>query len=334
MKNLKDVAKEAGVSTATVSRYINNVGFISDELKSKINKAIKELNYYPNKVARSLSKGKTGIIGIIIPDITNPFFPELVKGASDLLITKGYHVHLCSSENDFKKEELFLRDFQSMRVDGIIIVPSDSEKRDSNIFNEIMCPIVMADREITGLDIDIIVFSNKKGAYDAVNYLIQNGHKKIVFLGGSIVTVTAQKRSSGWEKAMKENNLSIDNLSYWGDYSVESGYLMMNDVFNKLNKIDAVFASNDLIALGAIQSIKEKGLSIPNDISIVGFDDIYICKFLTPPLTVIHQPIYEIGSRAVELLLNRISKKKNNNTTKRIVLTGELIIRGSVNKKA
>jgi len=333
MVNLKNVAKEAGVSTATVSRFINNKGYISDSLKKRIRLAIKKLNYYPNKVARNLSKGSTRIIGIIIPDITNPFFPEIVKGVSDLLFQKNYYVHLCSSENDPKKEETFLRDLKSMWIDGIIIIPSDSENRSFDVFNKSTCPIVIIDREIIGLELDMVIADNKNSAYTATDYLIENGHKKILFLGGLAFTLTAQKRFQGWEKAMKENNLPTDGLYLWGKFTIESGYKMMLEAFNNLSSIDAVFASNDLIALGAIKAIREKNLNIPKDISIIGFDDINISKFLTPPLTVIHQQIYQMGRKASEILLDRIKKKGKEYVIKKIIVPGELIIRESVSRR-
>lgn len=332
MSNLKDVAKKSNVSIATVSRYINNKGFISDKLRSRIESAIKELSYSPNRVAQGLSKGRTGTIGIIIPDITNPFFPELVKGASDYLFIKDYHVHLCSSDNDPKKEELFLKDFQSMWVDGIIIAPSDSENRDFTIFNQIKCPKVIVDREIIGLDVDLVVVNNEKGSLDAVNYLIENGHKKIIFLGGSKYTVTAQKRYSGWKKAMESANLITENLAFWGNFSTESGYQMMKEVMKNIKNIDAIFASNDLLALGVIEALREKGLNIPKDISIISFDDIYVSRFLTPPLTTIKQPIYEIGKKSAEILLYRILKKSKRSSFKKLVLEGNLVIRNSVRK--
>lgn len=332
MPNLKDVAKKSNVSIATVSRYINNNGFISSELRSRIDIAIRELNYSPNRVAQSLSKGRTGIIGIIIPDITNPFFPELIKGASDFLITKNYYVHLCNSDNDQKKEELFLKDFQSMWVDGIIIAPSDSENRDFTIFNQIKCPKVIVDREIIGLDIDLVVVDNEKGSFDAVNYLIKNGHKNIIFLGGSKYTVTAQKRYSGWKKALESVNLVTENHAFWGNFSTESGYQMMKVVMENVKNIDAIFASNDLISLGAIEALREKRLNIPGDISIISFDDIYISKFLTPPLTTIKQPIYEIGKISAEILINRILNKNKRSSFRKVVLEGKLVIRDSVRK--
>jgi len=203
MVSLKDVSKKANVSVATVSRYINNVGFISKELRCRIKSVIEELNYSPNRVAQSLSMGKTGTVGIIIPDISNPYFPEIVRGASDFLFEKGLHVHLCNSDSDSKKEELFLKDFKSMWVDGVIIAPSDSENANFDIFNKIKCPTVIIDREITGLNIDLVVINNEKGAYEAVDYLIKNKNRKVVFLGGPKFTKTAWKRYIGWKKAMK-----------------------------------------------------------------------------------------------------------------------------------
>lgn len=334
MVNLKDVSIKAGVSTATVSRHINNKGFISKELKQRINKAIKELDYYPNMVAKSLSKGYTKVIGIIIPDITNPFFPELVRGVFDFLIKKNYHLHLCNSDNDPKKEELFLRDFKAMWLDGIIIAPSDSENRDIGIFNEITCPKVIVDREVLGLDADLVIINNEKGAYDAVSYLIQQGHKRIVCLSGLKYTLTAQKRYEGWRKAMIENGFLTEGLEFWGKFDINSGYQMMNEALKKLNFIDAVFASNDLIALGAIHAIKEKKIKIPEEISIMGFDDIYVDQFLTPALTTFKQPTYEIGVKSAELLLERIAKRnKKNITKKRIIIEGNLVIRDSVKNK-
>jgi LacI family transcriptional regulator len=329
---VKDVAKLANVSIATVSRYINNVGFISGELKSKIERAIKELDYYPNKIAQNFSKGRTGTVGIIIPDISNPFFPELVRGVSDFLFGNNLHVHLLNSDNDPDKEELFLKDLQSMWVDGIIIAPSDSENRNFNLFNQIQSPKVILDREIIGLSTDLVVVNNKKGSFEAVKYLISNGHRSIVFLGGLRFTLTAQKRYSGWMRALTENHIYDKDYEFWGEYSIDSGYRMMQEVFEKIGKVDAVFACNDLISLGAMQAVEERKYKMPDDISIVGFDDIYLSKFLKPPLTTVRQPTYEMGETAARLLLSRIENNEEYEPEK-IVVEGQLIIRGSVAKR-
>ena len=332
MVTIKEIAKKARVSVGTVSKVLNYNETVSEINRKKVIKTIKELNYTPNRIARSLSKGKTKNIGFIIPDITNPFFPALVKGASDILISKGYYVHLCSSDNDPDKEDLYINDLKSMWADGIIIAPSDTENRNISVFNTIMSPFVVVDREIEGLNKDLVIINNKKGAYEAVNYLINNGHKKIVLLAGPKHTKTAQNRFKGWKKAVDEKKLFKEEFAFWGKFTIDSGYEMMKKVFNNLGKVNAVFACNDLIALGAIQAIEEKKYKIPRDISIIGFDDIYLSRFLKPPLTVVRQPIYDMGKIAGEILLDRMTNSSDF-IPKKVVIEGKLVIRGSVSSK-
>ncbi len=332
MITIKEIAKKSGVSVGTVSKVLNYDMTVGEINRKKVMRTIEELNYKPNKIARSLSKGKTKNIGFIIPDITNPFFPALVKGASDVLISEGYYVHLCSSDDDPDKEDLYINDLKSMWVDGIIIAPSDTENRDVSVFNTITVPIVVVDREIEGLNRDLVIINNKEAAYEAVNYLIDNGHKKIVLLTGPEYTKTAQTRFEGWKKAVGEKKLFKKELVFWGRFTIDSGYEMMKKVFDNLGKVDAVFACSDFIALGAIQAIEERGYKIPDDISIIGFDDIYLSRFLKPPLTVVRQPIYDMGKTAGEILL----KKMNNISDfvpERVVIKGKLVIRGSVSRK-
>ena len=249
MVTIREIAKKAGVSVGTVSKVINYDETVSGINKRKVIRIIKELNYRPNRIARSLSKGKTKNVGFIIPDITNPYFPELVRGASDLLISNGYYVFLCSSDNDANKEDLYINDLVSMWIDGMIIAPSDTENRDISIFNKIISPFVVVDREIKELNKDLIIINNKKGAYEAVNYLISNGHKRIVILAGPQYTKTAQNRFRGWKKALEEKDLFQEEFVFWGNFSIDSGYEMMKKVFDYLGKVDAVFACNDLIDL-------------------------------------------------------------------------------------
>ena len=332
MVTIKEIAKKAGVSVGTVSKILNFDESVTEKNKNKIIKTIEKLNYKPNRVARSLSKGKTKNIGFIIPDIKNPFFPEIIGGVSEVLVSNGYYVFLCSSDNDTYKEDLYIDDLVSMWVDGIIIAPSDTENRDINVFNNILSPLVMVDREIKGLKRDLVIINNKKGAYDAVKYLIESGHKKIAVLAGPEYTNTAQNRLAGWKMSMEENNLFKEEYIFWGNFSIESGYEMMKEVFSRLGLVDAVFAGNDLIALGAIQFIEEKGYKIPDDISIVGFDDIYVSSFLNPPLTTVRQPASKMGKVAAETLLNRI-KSPEEFKPEKFVIEGDLIVRKSVKRK-
>ncbi|GAH81412.1 unnamed protein product, partial [marine sediment metagenome] len=174
--------------------------------------------------------------------------------------------------------------------------------------------------------------NNKKGAYEVASYLISNGHRRIVILAGPQYTKTAQDRFMGWKKALEEKALFREEFAFWGNFSIDSGYEMMKKVFNNLGKVDAVFACNDLIALGAIQAIEEKKYKIPDDISIIGFDDIYLSRFLKSPLTTVKQPIYDMGKIAAEILLDRMSSSKDF-VPKKVVIEGNLIERGSVAKK-
>jgi len=330
--NIKDVAFKAGVSATTVSAYLNKSAPVNVKTAKRIEEAIKELGYIPNLIARSLSSGVSNNIGFIIPDITNPFFPEIVKGASEILSSKGFYLHLCNADNNPENEDSFIKDLESMWVGGIILAPSYSENRNLEVLNNTKVPLVIIDRDIKGIKKDMVVINNQKGAYEVTKYLIENNHKKIIFLGGPGYTMTAQNRFKGWKKAMQEANILDANLSFWGDFTIESGYKMIENILNTPNNIDAVFACNDLIAIGAMEAIDNKGLKIPDDISIIGFDGIYISKFTKPKLSTYQQPIYEIGKIAAELLINRIKKTKKPKT-KKLVIDGNLIIRETVARK-
>lgn len=333
MTTIKDVAKKAGVSVGTVSNAINNIDIVSENTRRKVIKAIKELNFKPNSIARSLSKGKSNNIAIIVPEINNPFFPELIRGITDYLETKGYYAIIRNTDGSEKKEEIFIRDLNSLFVSGMIITPTDTNGRNFQILSELKVPMVIVDRESDTLKEDIVIVNNHKGAYEAVSYLINCGHKIIIILCGSKHTKTAQNRYIGWEKAMKENGLFNNDYIYWGDFTIDSGRKNMDEVLKKFKKVDAVFASNDIIAIGAMQAIRENGLRIPEDISIIGFDDISFSKLLYPPLTTIRQPVYEIGSMASEILLKKIEGKNQQKNVCRYVIDGELVIRDSVANK-
>jgi LacI family transcriptional regulator len=333
MVNIKDIAKKAKVSVGTVSRVINNNKTVKPRNKKLVLDVIKEYGYRPNKLAASLSKGKTKNIGIIIPDIRSPYFTEVIKGITDFFDRQNYYAFVSSSDENPKKEEIFINDYNSMWIDGVILIPSQTEKRNTEIFNSINFPMVLLDREIEGLNKDLIIINNHEGSYKATSFLIKNGHKKIPVICGQKFTKTAINRYLGWEKAMKENGFFDKNLVYWGEFSVESGSKIMKKILNDLGKVDAVFAQNDIIAIGAIQTMNSKNIKIPEDISIIGFDDVYFSKFLNPPLTTIKQPSYIIGEIAAETLHRRIMKKGIPIEPQRYVINGELIERKSVKQR-
>ena len=328
---LKDIAKKAKVSIKTVSRVINDEPMVSKDTRSGVKAVIEELGYQPNLIARSLKKRKSNSIGIILPDIGNPAFTEMVKGCMDSLNSSGYYTFLGSYEDDPNKEEEFIRDFNSMFIDGLIIIPSITENRNISIFEKINCPMVFIDREIDGLNRDTVISENRNGVYRATRHLIKKGHKKIVFLGGLNTVKPAKKRFEGWKKALDEKKLFKEDLVFWGSFSIESGYLMMSQALEKLDSIDAVFAGNDIVALGAMNAIKDKNLNIPGDISIIGYDDMFFSQYLNPSLSSVAAKLFIQGKTAAELLLKRI-KNPTDVKPKRIVIESDLILRDSVSK--
>jgi len=328
---IKDIASKSGFSIKTVSRVINSEP-VNIRTKRIVQRIIDELGYHPNLIARSLKTRKTNTIGFIIPDITNPSFPEVVRGASDYVREKGYYVLLCCSDGDPDKEEVFIKDFNSMLVSGLIVIPSLTKNRDISVFNNLKMPVIILDREISGINRDIVKFDDIKGATKAINLLISNGSKNIVLLSGPIHTKTSQDRLKVSKKLLEENTLFSEEQVFSGDFSINSGYEMMNTALDKLKNIDGVFAFNDLIAIGAIKAIEEKKLRVPEDISIVGFDDINFIKFTKPCLTTIRCSTYDLGRTGAEILINRINNPVDFKPIKKI-LDCELIIRNTVLKR-
>ncbi|MCE5329636.1 LacI family transcriptional regulator [bacterium] len=333
MTTIKDVAKKAGVSVGTVSNVLNELDTVTDKNKSKVINTIKSLGYKPNKIAASLSRKKTMNIGLIIPDVSSPFYSDLIKGVTETLDSHGYNVFLCSSSGNINKEAKIINDLLSMWIDGIILIPIYSSKRDKENLEKINNPIVLVNREIKGFKCDMVIFDNFGGAYEATNFLIKNYHKKIIILDGPRYSKSFEDRLMGWKASMEENNLYKSSLIFRGDFSVESGREMMLEAFSKLKEIDAVFASSDLIALGALNAIEEKNMKVPDDISIIGFGDIFLSKFLKPSLTTVRRPFYNIGKTAVLILLEKISGNCDVKKFKKFIVKGKLEIRNSVRKK-
>ena len=333
MATIKDVAKIAGVSVGTVSNVLNELDSVTESNKSKVMNTIKTMGYKPNKIAASLSKKKTMNIGLIIPDVASPFYSDLINGVTETLETQGYNVFLCSSGTDIGKETKIINDLLSMWIDGIILIPVYSDKRDIKDLENINTPLVLVNREIKGWTRDIVIFDNFGGAYEATNYLIKNNHKKIIILDGPKYSRSFEDRLLGWKTAMEENGLYNKNLVFRGDFSVESGYDMMMESLSELSDIDAVFASSDFIALGALNALEEKNVKVPDDISIIGFGDIYLSKFLKPSLTTIRRPFYNIGKTAVSILLEKIREKPGKKRFKKFIIKGKLEIRKSVKEK-
>ena len=327
MPTIKDVAKNAGVSYATVSRALNNHPEINEETRKKIFKIASEMGYQPNAIAQGLVKKETKTIGLVIPDITNPFFPEVARGVEDAASTEGYSVFLCNTNWSEEQEEKYLEVLMKKQVDGIVIGPS-SERigHIKKVFHSGIKPAVFISR-IDYSNSTSILIDNVTGARMAVEHLISKGHKKIAFIGGLKDAFSNQDRLLGYKNALEMNEIPI-NKDYIlnSDFKRESGHHTTQMILQLDPRPSAIFAANDMLALGAIQAIKEAGFSIPEDIAVVGFDDIGFAALPEIQLTTIAQPKYDMGKLAFLTLLDQI-RGGDKVINKRILLNPELIVR-------
>jgi len=328
------VAKRAGVSIATVSRVLNNSSHVSEKTKQKVKKAIEELNYIPNILASALTKKTTFTIGLLIPDISNPFYSELSRGVEDACNDFGFNTVICNTDYSTQKEAAYINLLRQKSVDGFVI--TTAHYNDKNVIKLIKnkIPVVLLDRNIeksAEYDIDLVLSDNVGGGYIATNHLIQLGHKKIAcFLGPSEIEVNVE-REKGYMKAMKEAKLKIfPSLVVYGDFKLEFGYKKTLELLKQQIIPTAFFAANDLIALGIIRALKSVGFSVPSDISVVGYDNTILAEITDPPLTTVNQFIREMGYHATELLIKKL--KGECSTSKKIIFDTELVIRKSTSE--
>lgn len=328
--SLKKVAEKAGVSIATVSRVINNSPNVNPQTRIKIEKIIKDLKYSPNRVAKRLRNrnASSNLLGVLIPDIQNPFYVEVLRGIEDVAYKNKYALIMCNFAQDEKKESLYLDILQSESIDGLIAAPT--HEKDQNVIHLVKggLPIVCVDRGLVDVDVDVVQVENKKGAYTAVDHLAKKGYKRIAYISGIPKIPSSRDREQGYKDALTDNNLTIDKeLIKYGDSRHESGVKLCKELLALPNPPDAIFTGNNLITLGALETIHTKGLNIPKDIAIVGFDDMYWSISLNPPLTAVRQPAYEIGKCAAEQLISRINSPER--PTSHMILKTELMVRNS-----
>ena len=332
--NIKTVAEKAGVSTATVSRVLNNFPGVREKTKKKVMKIISELNYEVNGVARSLRQKKTFKIGIIVENILSQFYSTLAKSIEDIANKYGYSVILCNGDDDPEKELNYLKVLRSSRVDGIIIAPTGKNADYVNSLMQSNIKIVLVDRLIEGVDCDAVLVDNEKGAYTAVKYLIDKGYKKIAIIDGFIDRTTGKERLKGYLRALNENNIvRNDDFIKIGDFKKRSGIVFANELLENKNKPEAIFAANIDLTLGTLLSAKKFGLKIPDDLAVIGFDDSDWAQILDSPLTVISQPVYDLGATSAEVLIKNIEEDGKFKEEKLIItLNTKLIERDSVKK--
>jgi len=310
MATMKDIAKLAGVSTSTVSHVINKSRFVSEEISLRVNNAAQQLNYRPSALARSLKINRTKTIGMLVTTSTNPFFGEVVKGVERSCYQQGYNLILCNTEGDNERMRESINTLLQKRVDGLILMCSSLEGERIDVFEQYPdIPVVVMDWGPMLFTSDKIQDNSLRGGYLAAKYLIESGHQQIGCITGPLVKHQAQMRYEGYKRALNEAGLDFNaNWIIEADFECEGGYEAFNKMFAKGPLPSSIFVCNDMMAMGVINAANEKGIRIPQDLSIIGYDDIHIAKFMSPSLTTIHQPKYRLGKAAVEALLNRLEK--------------------------
>lgn len=326
---ISDIARMANVSKATVSRVINNKPEgVGKETRENILRIIKESGFQPSMVARGLVTKKTKSIGLIITDIANSFYPLLVRGVEDHANKYGYSLFLCNSDNNPEKEKEYINAFIEKSVDGVILSSSMNETSyHYNILKNKNIPLVVLDRCVEGEEYDASVFfDNTKGAYIAVNYLINKGHKNIAFISGSKSLIISRHRLDGYRMALEERNIEVkEDIIVEGDFQFESGYKRTIELLEQGKEFTAIFAGNDLMAVGAIMALKSKKIEVPQQVEVIGFDNVDISRYIKPQLSTVGQPAYEMGVNGAKQLIKLIEGK--NISKKNIILKPELVLR-------
>ncbi|MBM7556290.1 LacI family DNA-binding transcriptional regulator [Halanaerobacter jeridensis] len=326
---IRDVATEAGVSEATVSRVINNSARVTYQTKEKVTQAIDELNYSPNANARHLRRSETKLIGLVIPDIWNPFFGGIVRGVEDLARNNDYNVVLLNTSGLLARERKCINVLKDRRVDGLIYMGKTYDQQRIDLLSNCDFPIVIISREENEIDYPTVNIDNYQAAYDMTNYLIEEGYQKIAFIGGPEEDKTAGlKREKGYRQALADNELQFDfDLMVKGDFTLQSGYQGIAEILKQNIVPDAVFAANDEMAVGAMKYIREQGYSIPEDIAVAGFDNISLVDYVEPRLTTVVQPVYELGQTGIKTLLKLIKGEELEDNN--IVLDYDIEVRES-----
>jgi len=326
---IKDVASYAGVSKATVSRVLNNHAYVADDVRTRVQQAVDTLGYHPSRAARRLRANSSDILGLIIPDIENPLFQSLVRGVEDTAYAQQMNVVLCNTDDIPDKQKVYLRLMQAEQAAGVIVVPTHPDDRAVlEPVREAGMPIILLDREVANFEVDTVKVDNVHGAYVATRHLILLGYKRIAVIAGTQNLTPGHERLRGCYHALKDMGVAIDeSLVKIGNFKIESGYDLTHELMKAAHPPDAIFVSNNLMTLGALRALHELSVRIPEDVALVGFDDMPWAGDLNPPLTAVAQPGYEMGQQAVQLLLRRLAQPDASFC--KIMLQSRLIVRQS-----
>lgn len=306
---IEDVARSAGVSIATVSRVLSGKQNVSESTRQRVLTVAEQLDYRPSRVAQSLRSRSSHIIGLLISDIQNPFFTSIVRAIEDVAYQHSYAVLLCNSDEDAEKEALYIDLMLSEKVAGVILSPS-AQNDTSNVYSRLFntkIPVVIIDRSLPNVEADTVVIDSFNATYKMISHLIGYGHRRIGCVIGQPDVSTGQERRDGYIKALRDHHISIDtSLLLSGSAKIEPGYQMTNELLTLDEPPTALFTGNNLLTIGALRAIHERNLSIPDDIAVAAFDEMDWMFVMNPPLSVVAQPTYMMGSTAADLLLARI----------------------------
>jgi LacI family transcriptional regulator len=329
MVSIREVARTAGVSVTTVSHALNRTRFVSDDTRSRIEQAVRSLGYVPSAVARSLKHNATRTLGVLVPNSSNPYFAEIIRSVERHCHTEGYNLVLCNSDDDIQRQAVHLRVLAERRVDGLVLVAAGDDAHVSEALAELPLPVVLVDREIDGAgNADLVECDHAGGAELATRHLLELGHTRTVCIGGPKSLRPSQQREAGWRRALAAAGQAVAAQDVVrGDFTPRSGYAALKRLLRRRDRPTAVFACNDLMAIGALHAAQEAGLEVPGQLSIVGFDDIELAAYTMPPLTTVAQPKEAIGTETARLLLERVRGQRDQ--ARRAVLQPELRVRAS-----
>lgn len=332
MPTIYDVAKHAGVAPATVSRVINDSGYVAGETRERVERAIAALGYAPNRLAQGLRSKQTQTLGLILTDITNPFWTTVARGVEDAASKAGFSVVLCNTDESQAKQDQYARLLLQKQVDGFVLVPACNDAETVTRIRERGVPLVVLDRRVP-IPVDTVRGDSEGGAHSLVRHLLAQGHRRIAVLGGAREVSTATDRVAGYRRAMGEAGLTVDPaLILYRDFTLAAGDEMASLVLALDPAPTALFAVNNFIAIGALRALRDAGVRVPEDVAMVAFDDLPQAMVVEPFLTVAAQPAYQMGHQATELLLARLAGDKSDKILE-IILPAQLVVRRSSSHK-
>ena len=328
MPTIREVAQKAQVSYTTVSHVINNTRFVTEETRQRVLAAMEALNYRPNNLARALRRGETCTLGLILPDSANPFFAEVGRSIEEAAFEKGYNIILCNSEGNQDKELRYVKVLSEKQMDGIIFMATGDETGSLLSLMEQDIPIVLVDRELPEIETDLVLADNWQGGYLSTQHLIDLGHRRIGCIAGPSFLTPSAQRVTGYRQALSDAGLAYDeNLVVQGDFHPQTGREGAHQLLALAEPPSAIFVCNDMMAIGVLSMAAALGLRVPDELSVVGFDNIDLGAYAIPPLTTYAQPKVLIGQSAVGMLLERIQDRRL--PARRMVLPGSLVVRKS-----